>query len=438
MKFRFNEKLLLDEISQYLESNNFKFQRERKLPENNTKVDIFVYTKPPTLIEFIRLGTLYNHRMELLLSKLILLKTINEGNIRLISVFYTVKTEDDKKLDVLRKTLNSIKESLLFTNFADKIIFIEDLYENQSDPLISENTLTEINLALKSSFKVTDLVINLNKFQEEDYNLQKLQTTLENWINSPNQTMLLQSFYYHHFSDIIKENLKNKFLENWESWITQLEDSRYPPINIPKSAQDHFEKLFLTSGWDFEDPELENVFFMYPLRTIEFHTDEIAKFFLEEAKAVRKKLRSKTPKFKESYDNIRLSIRDLLMNYCLLNSNLREFLPLSRLTLDEIIFSGYYLLKLKKKVVVFKVLNPNEIGGSIPVSNFSKLIKAYFNEKIELFIFLYNFSPVRFYKEKNYYLEDLINLSENGWKIYPFLSFEKNVDFINKFAEEVI
>ncbi|GAI85103.1 unnamed protein product, partial [marine sediment metagenome] len=126
--------------------------------------------------------------MELLLSKLILLKTINEGNIRLISVFYTLKSSDDKKLDVLRKTLNSIKESLLFTNFADKIIFIEDLDENQSDPLISENTLTEINLALKSSFKITDLVINLNKFQEEGYNLQKLQKTLENWINSPDQT----------------------------------------------------------------------------------------------------------------------------------------------------------------------------------------------------------------------------------------------------------
>ena len=108
MKFRFNEKLLLDEISQYLESNNFKFQRERKLPENNTKVDIFVYTKPPTLIEFIQLGTLYNHRMELLLSKLILLKTINEGNIRLISVFYTVKIDDDKKLDILKKTISKL------------------------------------------------------------------------------------------------------------------------------------------------------------------------------------------------------------------------------------------------------------------------------------------------------------------------------------------
>ena len=438
MKFRFNEKLLLDEISQYLESNNFKFHRERKLPENNTKVDIFVYTKPPTLIEFIRLGTLYNHRMELLLSKLILLKTINEGNIRLISVFYTVKIDDEKISNTLRKTLNSIKGSSLINNFADQIIFIEDLDENQSNPFISETVLTEINLTLKSPFKIADLVKDLNKFQEKGYNLQKLQKTLESLINSPDQTMLLQSFYYSHFSDINKEKLKNKFLENWEGWRTQLEDSRYRPINIPKSAQDHFEQLFLTSGWDFEDPELEYVFSMYPLRTSGFQPDETALLYLEEVKAVRKKLQTKTTKFKESYGNIRLSIRDLLMNYCLLKSKLREFLPLSRLKLDEIIFSGYYLLNLKKKVIVFKVLNPDEIGGTIPVSNFGKLLKTYFIEKTELFIFLYNFSPVKFYKKKNYYLEGLINLYKNGWKIYPFLSFEKNVDFINKFAEEVI
>lgn len=434
----FNENLLIEELSQFLNTQSINFSIERKLPENNTKVDLFLFTKPPSLIEFIQIGSLYSDHLELLLSKLILLKTVNEGYVKLIIVLYTVKTNHEEISRRIRKSLSNIRENNLINNIVDKKIIIEDIQENQEYPIIDEENLDEIKKAIDNPFQKTDLIRNFYKIHEVDYNLYKVKNHLNNWINSPDSTLLLQSFYYKHFADTLRENIRSSFLEKWDEWRNNIRTSRYRLNNVPDSAQEDFKRAFLTSGWDYENPELEYVFSRYPLRPVGYYPDEETfSLYFEEAKSIRDQLKVKNSDFSKLYNTIRPSLRDMLLNFCLLRSNFKEYLPLKRLTINKVSYSGYYILKFNKKNIIFKVYNPNEIGGSIPVINFGKLLKAFCNEKTELFIFLFGFVIKGFQKDRNYYIEELINLSKNRWNVYPFLTLDENVSNINMFFEKV-
>lgn len=447
---RIEENLVDKEIIKVLESENLKFERERKIPEISARVDFFVYTSIPTIIEVMFLSPTYANRKSLLISKLLSIKLINDGNIRLISVFY-------KKDSKYRNIQNEIIKSPLIKSITDDIIIIKQEIDKDKEFYFSELEIKNLKQALKNEIEEKKIVQKIASFEENKVSYDRVNYTLNNISKFPGRESLIFSFYYFFFENEIKSRLKEIFISNmnnWREFHKNKFDNKYMgnfySLNNP---EDEFKRLFMCKEWDFDDIELQAIILQFKtmvLRSLKYRRrDEYYHFkksffnmLLNEIEQVQENFKSKFEYDKilrnNGYNNLIRNFLIYLLNYCLRHSNFKKKLPLKKLVIFDEEVRYYQNIDFNNKIIILKVLDLGRFFESFfSLVYFGKYLKAYFHNDIELLVFLKNsINSGDTLRNTQYTKKKIIYLEENGWKTYPFQNFKENKSILNKIFDE--
>ncbi len=449
--------LIEKEIKKVLNSENLRFEMNRKFPEILTKVDFFVYTSIPTIIEVVSLSPMYIIRKSLLISKLISIKLINDGNIRLITVFY-------QRYQRYGKIQENFGKATLIKSVTDDFIVIKQEFDKDKEFHFSELDIVNLKQALKNKIEEKKIIQKIVRFEEIKVSHDRVNYTLNNISKFLGRESLILSFYYNCFKNDMKYRLKEIFISD----LNDLRDfnqkefdnkstGRFYPLNNP---EDEFKKFFMSRGWNFDDVELQAIIFEFTpqlFRRFKNRSKNEFKYFQEpffdilinEINRVQEnfinKSRSddKESEYKKILTNngyyfLNKNLLIYLLYYCLRNSNFKKELLLKKLTVFDEVINYYQYMKFNNKIIILKVLDlGTRIESFFSLVYFGRYLKAYFHNEIELIVFLKNSTNSGdFIRKTQNTKKKIINLEENGWKTYPFQNFEENTTILNKIFDE--
>ena len=446
------EQQILGQIVKILESEDLRYEINRKLPESSTRADLFIFSNPPIIIELIRMTRLYKYRKQLLISKLVPLKTINDGNIRVILILYIGASKNEQLNKINQKSIQAIKEDALINEIIDNLLIIDELIYQDKLFTLDSKTISEIKNSLKKPKKGSKLIDRISDIEEYDYSEKRLNYTLENIGKFPGNRPMIFSFYFYNFDESVKRKLEVNFRENWQNWQNTQKDFRRTQgiFYFSNTADNEFQKWFKITGWDFEVNELKAILYENSKRLIRrlnrdrekgsyFFESSFSELFLDSIKELMVNFDKELVLSTKYYKNIYPNLLNQLLNYCLLKSEFKTYLPLTKLKINTSDFRNYQKLTMDKKTIIFKPLNLNTwIEPTASISNFGKFLKGYFTEDVELIIFIHYLKFDANFKDRYFSKKNLILLEKSGWKTFPFQNFKENVEVLNEIYDLVV
>ena len=353
-----NVQKLKSEIKEVIDSLSIKYDQNRRIPEKSIKVDYFIYTDKPTIIEIISLSNWYINRLDILISRLLSLKLVNNGYVRLIPIFRTSSRISEKKI------FKKIYENKILNKIVDGYIIINLDQEEANSNYLSTEIIEKLKNLISKPIKLDDLIKKISEFSRDYISGQRINFLLENIDNYKGFYPLIQSFYYYSFNETFKSIFKEKFLENWDNYLTSQTDHfarRYSNIHYDTSVEDAFRLNFGVQGWNYEDPELKLL-----LNNFRRNLDRLIRkgnfpFNFNPTDPIIKDLSKEMLDIENQSNNILIDYNDFfgvkyynsfkkdpqiyLLIYCLKNSNFRKYFPLNTLDIGNIKFD--YFLKIK-------------------------------------------------------------------------------------------
>lgn len=447
---KFKENVFYNDLERILESENLKFQIERKIPEMSTRADFFIYSEIPTIIEFIRISHQYYARKSSLISKLISYKLINDGYTRLILIFYVTSP---RYVNVLKR----LEEDQILKSISDEIIILEREILKNEDFSFSSEEVNKIKIAIKKEVRKNEIIRKMVDLNDKMYSINRIYYTLENINSFSGRDSLILSFYFNFFDNEIKKQLRDVFISNMNEWIDcfNKDNPKYRGnFYIRTPPEEEFDKHFITSGWDFNNIELQAIIFEFS-RLIEkkliidkfpkyyFMQQPFSDIFLKNFHKIKEKLEDNKDCFKDilgsnNYNNLDKDLLIYLINYCLRNSNFKGYLPLNNLIIKKVKISYYQHFLFNNKTIIIKTLNLERRSESFfSLNHFGKYIRAIFSDNVILILFVRSISSENILGEYKNKKKKLISLEENGWRTYPFQDYENNILILNKLFEEV-
>lgn len=445
-------KLFESEIAKLLQSENIKFERQRKIPEKSVRVNFFIYSEIPTIIQIIPLSKIYLFYKSLLVSRFISLKMINGGNVRLVAIFYW---QDSRLLLNKEKIQEKIIENPILKQIADEIILLDLTDTTDIDFTLSLQDKKKILNSLNARIKIHQTLKKVCKIEDFKVSFDRIDFVVKNLDKFSGFYSLMQSFFYNFFDKDLKLFLKENFIHIWRKWIEKEKFKRLgETLEDPLSV---FRRSFEVDGWNFNDLELQAIIFKFKNRLKKslkrkknFRIQFFKAFnddFLRQVEIVEKRFEIYKEKYNEvlkdnNYLNLRKNFEIYLFNYCLNYSQFKNYLPLDNIFVEKIEFRNYSMIKIGDKFYVIKLNNLNNFRETVfSIGIFGKYLKGVLKNDIELIIFLSYYGLNKYLNDNDYIKRKVILLEKNGWKTFPFQNFDKNVYILDKiffggFAEE--
>lgn len=448
---RNEEKRVHQEIERILISENFDFDMERKLPEISTLVDFFIFSKIPTVIEIIRLSYSHFTRKSTLISKLLTLKLVNDGHIRVIPVFFVSSLQN-------RNLLKKLKDDLILERIADEIIILDKNLSYDKEFKLDQEDSNKIKNAIRKEIKIEEIILDIVKLKEIEVSFSRVNYTLENLYSFPGKDSLILSFYYNLFKDETRDNLKSIFLTNYNMLIENTYGQfkqRYDGRSYShRNPEEVFDDFFNVIGWNYEDIEFQAIINEFTKSferklygkkksTYFFMHEPFHNLFLDEFNTIKDNFKTKESDFKHylasyGYYGFRKNFLDYLLYYCLRNSKFKEFTPVESLAIENEDFRNYQKLGMNRKLVIFKTLDLDyRYESFLSLVYFGNYLRGYFSDKVILIVFLASRKKSGYLGIKNE-RKKLILLEENGWKTFPLGLNDDILLKLNELYEELI
>ena len=448
---REEEKRVHQEIKRIIISENLTFETERKLPEMSTRVDFFIFSKIPTLIEIIRLSHNHFTRKSVLISKLLTLKLINDGHVRVILIFFVNSLRNEY-------LLKKIKDDLILERIVDEIILLDKIFYYDKIFNINGDDSKKIKTAIRKDIKIDSTIQDIVKLKEKKVSFPRVNYASENLYSFPSKDSFIISFYFNRFNDETKDNLNSFFLANYNLWIenTYNQDfQRYMgKFYSNRNPEEIFRDIFYVKGWNFDDIGFQAIIYEFSNKferkiydkknsIYSFMQEPFSNLFMDEFNPIMDEFKNKQSLFKHyldsnGYYNFRKNFFDYLLYYCLRNSNFKDFTPIKSLKIENEEFRNYQKFEMNHKLIIIKTLDLDyRYESFFSLLYFGNYIRGYFSDEVILIVFLVSRKKSDYIGIKNE-RKKLILLEENGWKTFPLVSYDDILLKLNELYEELI